>query len=63
MNYKHRLLITATSLLISTMIVPLTASSGANKCLYVSSYHRGKSNAPILGVHQLGAKPVCGSLG
>ena len=41
MNYTHRLLITATSLFLSTLIVPLTASSGASKCLYVSSYHRG----------------------
>ncbi len=41
MNYKHTILITATSLFLSTLVVPLTASSGASKCLYVSSYHRG----------------------
>ena len=41
MNYKHKILITATSLFLTTLVVPLTASSGASKCLYVSSYHRG----------------------
>ncbi len=41
MNYKYKILITATSLFLSTLVVPTTASSGASKCLYVSSYHRG----------------------
>ncbi len=41
MNYKQKILITAISLFLSTLVVPLTASSGASKCLYVSSYHRG----------------------
>jgi len=41
MNRKYKILITATGLFLSTLTVPLTASSGASKCLYVSSYHRG----------------------
>jgi ABC-type uncharacterized transport system substrate-binding protein len=41
MSHKHTIWITAASLFLSTLVVPLTASSGASKCLYVSSYHRG----------------------
>jgi len=41
MNHKHTIWIAAASLFLSTLVVPLTASSGASKCLYVSSYHRG----------------------
>jgi ABC-type uncharacterized transport system substrate-binding protein len=41
MNYMQKTLIVASSLFLSMLVVPSTASSGANKCLYVSSYHRG----------------------
>jgi ABC-type uncharacterized transport system substrate-binding protein len=41
MNYLQKILIVASSLFLSMLVVPSTASSGANKCLYVSSYHRG----------------------
>jgi ABC-type uncharacterized transport system substrate-binding protein len=41
MNYMQKNLIVASSLFLSMLVVPSTASSGANKCLYVSSYHRG----------------------
>ena len=41
MKYKHKILITAASLMFSLLVVPSIASSGASKCLYVSSYHRG----------------------
>ncbi len=41
MNRKHKILATAASLLLSSLVVPTSASSGASKCLYVSSYHRG----------------------
>jgi ABC-type uncharacterized transport system substrate-binding protein len=37
----QKTLIVASSLFLSMLVVPSTASSGANKCLYVSSYHRG----------------------
>ena len=41
MNHKQTIWIAVASLFLSTLVVPLTASSGASKCLYVSSYHRG----------------------
>ncbi len=41
MKYKHMILVASASLFLSSLVVPLTASSGASKCLYVSSYHRG----------------------
>ena len=41
MKYKHMILVVTASLFISSLAVPSTASSGASKCLYVSSYHRG----------------------
>jgi ABC-type uncharacterized transport system substrate-binding protein len=41
MNYLQKILIVASSLFLSMLVVPSTASSGANRCLYVSSYHRG----------------------
>ena len=41
MNYMQKNLIVASSLFLSMLVVPSTASSGANRCLYVSSYHRG----------------------
>ena len=41
MNYMQKTLIVASSLFLSMLVVPSTASSGANRCLYVSSYHRG----------------------
>jgi ABC-type uncharacterized transport system substrate-binding protein len=41
MKYKHMTLVVTASFFLSALVVPLTASSGAGKCLYVSSYHRG----------------------
>jgi len=41
MHHKHTILITAASLFLSSLVASSTANSGANKCLYVSSYHRG----------------------
>jgi ABC-type uncharacterized transport system substrate-binding protein len=41
MKYKPMTLVVTASLFLSSLVVPLTASSGAGKCLYVSSYHRG----------------------
>ena len=41
MSHKHTILITAASLFLSSLVASSTANSGANKCLYVSSYHRG----------------------
>jgi hypothetical protein len=41
MNHNHTIWIAVASLFLFTLGVPLTASSGASKCLYVSSYHRG----------------------
>ncbi|MCP4768351.1 MAG: hypothetical protein GY875_19055 [Gammaproteobacteria bacterium] len=41
MIYKHMILVATTSLFLSSLVAPLTANSGADKCLYVSSYHRG----------------------
>ncbi|NCF37504.1 MAG: hypothetical protein GWP56_14160 [Gammaproteobacteria bacterium] len=35
------ILVASVSLFLSCLSIPLTASSGAGKCLYVSSYHRG----------------------
>src|SRR5210317_1305428 len=40
-KFKPLLLVASASLFVSSLSVPLIASSGANKCLYVSSYHRG----------------------
>ena len=41
MKQKHVIRVVIASLFLFTLGVPLTASSGAGKCLYVSSYHRG----------------------
>ena len=41
MKHNHTIWIAVASLFLFTLAVPLTASSGASKCLYVSSYHRG----------------------
>ena len=41
MKYKHMVLVSMASLFLSGLSAPLTAASGAGKCLYVSSYHRG----------------------
>ena len=41
MKCKGILSLVTASLFLSSLAVPLTASSGAGKCLYVSSYHRG----------------------
>ncbi|MCP4430760.1 MAG: hypothetical protein GY806_07265, partial [Gammaproteobacteria bacterium] len=41
MNHNLTILFAIASLFISSLFVPLTASPGAKKCLYVSSYHRG----------------------
>ena len=41
MKCKHTILVATASLFLAGLAVPLTASSGASKCLYVSSYHRG----------------------
>jgi len=41
MKYKHMIQVASASLFLSSLVVPLTVSSGAGKCLYVSSYHRG----------------------
>ncbi|TNF88003.1 MAG: hypothetical protein JSU67_15370 [Gammaproteobacteria bacterium] len=41
MKYKHLIAVSAASLFLSGLFVPFAASSGASKCLYVSSYHRG----------------------
>ena len=41
MSHKLTILIAAASLFFSILLVPFKASSGASKCLYVSSYHRG----------------------
>ena len=41
MKYKHMTLVSMVSLFLSGLGVPLTASSDASKCLYVSSYHKG----------------------
>jgi ABC-type uncharacterized transport system substrate-binding protein len=38
---KPMILVASVSLFLSCLSIPLTASSGAGKCLYVSSYHRG----------------------
>jgi ABC-type uncharacterized transport system substrate-binding protein len=40
-KFKPMILVASASLFLSCLSVPLTASSGAGKCLYVSSYHRG----------------------
>ena len=41
MNQKIKILVTAAGLFLSALAVPIVASSGSGKCLYVSSYHRG----------------------
>lgn len=41
MYRKYKSLIVAITLFLPAMAVPTSASSGASKCLYVSSYHRG----------------------
>ena len=41
MKLKPMILVASVSLFLSCLSIPLTASSGAGKCLYVSSYHRG----------------------
>jgi ABC-type uncharacterized transport system substrate-binding protein len=41
MKYKYMIPVATASLLFSSLVVPLTASPGAGKCLYVSSYHKG----------------------
>ena len=41
MKCKNLIAVFSASLFLSGLLVPFTASSGASKCLYVSSYHRG----------------------
>ena len=41
MKFKPLILAASASLLLSFMSVPLSATSSADKCLYVSSYHKG----------------------
>ncbi len=41
MKHKQTIVLAVAGVLLSALMTPSTASSGASKCLYVSSYHKG----------------------